>query len=237
MQLTQECEKWPHVILVQPKKVIFALRDYYKDVLPVIRSEPTNQPDPMFPYPTQYTSLEEPSIQTRFKYVIQLEKDKLLFRCSTIDHPDRTICVKFVRRYSKEAHIKCASLGFAPALQGFQTIAGGWSMVVMDFVDDSYQLLEDSNVKGSFSSEIKEKVGSLHQAGYVHGDIRTTNMMVKKTGEPGIILFDFDWAGVIGEVRYPMNVNTRDIKRPDGAVDGMLILAKHDMEMVDFMFL
>jgi len=32
------------------------------------------------------------------------------------------------------------------------------------------------------------------------GDIRTTNVMVKKTGEPGIILLDFDWAG--------MNVNT-----------------------------
>ena len=110
-------------------------------------------------------------------------------------------------------------------------------MIVMDFVDDSYQLLEDSNDKASFSSEFKEKLVSFHQAGYVHGDIRTTNIMVKKTGEPGIILLDFDWAGKVGEVRYPMNVNNRDIKRPDGAVDGRLILAEHDIEMMDFMFL
>ena len=56
---------------------------------------------------------------------------------------------------------------------------------------------------------------------------------MKKNGSPGIMLVDFDWAGVIGEVRYPMNVNNVDIKRPDGAHDNELVVAQHDMLMID----
>ena len=64
--------------------------------------------------------------------------------------------------------------------------------------------------------------------------VRSANIMVKKPGPPGIMLVDFDWAGVIGEVRYPMNVNNVDIKRPSGAHDNELIMPQHDMEMVDY---
>lgn len=110
-------------------------------------------------------------------------------------------------------------------------------MVVMDFIDDGvYCDLEDSPNKASFESEVRNKVTSLHQAGFVHGDIRTTNIMVKKNGSPGIMLVDFDWAGEIKKVRYPMNVNFVDIKRPSGARDNELIMAEHDVKMIDFMF-
>jgi len=84
---------------------------------------------------------------------------------------------------------------------------------------------------------IKEKVVALHQQGYVHGDLRDTNLMVRKNGAPEMMLFDFDWAGEIGKVRYPINVNRGPhLKRPDGAYDGELITAEHDMEMLDIMF-
>ncbi|KAF8325091.1 uncharacterized protein EI90DRAFT_2933000, partial [Cantharellus anzutake] len=88
-----------------------------------------------------------------------------------------------------------------------------------------------------FESEIRKMVTSLHQAGYVHGDIRTTNIMVKRDCTPRIMLVDFDWAGVPGEVRYPMNVNNAEIKRPSGADDGELILADHGVKMIDYMYL
>jgi hypothetical protein len=70
----------------------------------------------------------------------------------------------------------------------------------------------------------------------VHGDVRATNILAKKNGAPGIMLIDLDWAGVIGNVRYPMNVNRDGIDRPDGAYDGELITAEHDMNMVDYIF-
>lgn len=49
------------------------------------------------------------------------------------------------------------------------------------------------------------------------------------------LLLDFDWAGRIGEARYPMNLNRSEgLRRPDGACDGALILADHDIEMLEF---
>jgi hypothetical protein len=60
--------------------------------------------------------------------------------------------------------------------------------------------------------------------------------MVKKDNTPGIMLVDFDWAGVPGEVRYPMNVNNEDIQRPPGAYDGHFILADHDLDMINYIF-
>jgi hypothetical protein len=60
--------------------------------------------------------------------------------------------------------------------------------------------------------------------------------MVKKNGEQGIMLLDFHWAGEIGEIRYPMNMNITEIRRPDGAIDKQLVLAEHDMAMIAYMF-
>jgi hypothetical protein len=72
----------------------------------------------------------------------------------------------------------------------------------------------------------------------VHGDIRDTNVMVRKDGEMGFMLVDFDWAGEIGVVRYPMNVNrAENLWRPDGASDGNVITAHHDIQMLEKMLL
>jgi serine/threonine protein kinase len=186
------------------KKAISALLHYYEHELGVINiPDPHNQPTPSFPHPNQYDSLLD-STTHAFQYhdIAPLTDEKLIFRGK---ENNEDICIKFVRQYSKDAHLKCSSLGFAPTLRGFQSIPGGWYMVIMDYIDNTYEELEDSHTKGSFVTEIREKVASLHQAGFVHGDIRTTNIMVKKSGEEGILLIDFDWAGVIGDVRYPMN--------------------------------
>ena len=50
------------------------------------------------------------------------------------------------------------------------------------------------------------------------------------------MLIGFDWAGVIGEARYPMNVNDVDIRRPYGAHDDELITVEHDNIMINYMF-
>jgi serine/threonine protein kinase len=216
------------------KNAILALKNYYESELPCITApSPAQPPNVEFPHPTHFLSLDD-NTNHSFEYLSPLKEEKLVFYGTA---GDDKICIKFVRRYSKEAHRKCSSLGFAPALRGFQPIPGGWYMVVMDFIDNTYHELEDSYAKASFETEIREKVTSLHQAGYVHGDIRTTNIMVKRDCTPGIMLVDFDWAGVPEEVRYPMNVNNEEIKRPSGADDGELILADHDLKMIDYMYL
>jgi hypothetical protein len=52
-----------------------------------------------------------------------------------------------------------------------------------------------------------------------------------------MMLFDFEWSGEIGKVRYPMNVGRGPgLERPAGVIDGELILADHDMDMLQIMF-
>lgn len=48
------------------------------------------------------------------------------------------MCVKFVLRYSVEAHQKCAELGFTPQLKGYKDLPGGWKMVIMEAIDNDF---------------------------------------------------------------------------------------------------
>ena len=54
--------------------------------------------------------------------------------------------------------------------------------------------------------DLKALLVNLHKVGFVHGDVRDTNIMVRKDRKPGFMLLDFDWSGLVGGVRYPMNV-------------------------------
>ena len=89
---------------------------------------------------------------------------------------------------------------------------------------------------------LSEKVGQclreFHQAGFVHGDIRDTNIMVKTLNRGGLndvsfLVVDYDSCGGVGLVRYPLNLNTTSVQRPVGATGGAVIEAKHDLEMLD----
>jgi hypothetical protein len=212
------------------KNAIRALKHYYYEVEQL---DPANHRNAGFPFQTDYIALADNNLQ-EFTYLRAVDDTKLVFQCKAVANGS-LLCVKFVRSYSKEAHLKSASLAFAPPLRGFQSIGGDWFMVVMDWVGIEYQLLDESPMKEQFFSEVKDKLALLHQAGYVHGDIRPSNIMVRKDGKPGIIFLDFDWAGVIGEVRYPMNINNVDICRPPHAVDAELIWADHDIQMADLL--
>ena len=76
-------------------------------------------------------------------------------------------------------------MGFAPALKGFERVAGRWYMIVMGAITDEFSLVDRPS--SSLYEPIKEKVAALHQQGYVHGDLRDTNLMVRKNGAPGVI--------------------------------------------------
>lgn len=51
-----------------------------------------------------------------------------------------------------------------------------------------------------------------HQDGFVHGDLRSPNIMITTAGPQ---LIDFDWAGKLGNAYYPVDIN-REIKWPKG---------------------
>ena len=112
-------------------------------------------------------------------------------------------------------------------------------MVVMDVLDKSYKRFDDpsTHLGPELYESVMKMVESLHQDGFVHGDLRDTNLWISESSPSKFMLVDFDWSGVIEEVRYPMNVyKGPDLRRPEGAYDGELILAEHDVDMLNIMF-
>jgi tRNA A-37 threonylcarbamoyl transferase component Bud32 len=74
-----------------------------------------------------------------------------------------------------KAHLVCCSLGIAPQLRGFRRVPGGWYMIVMDAIGDEFDYFHKP-IAAHFEP-MKEKIVALHQKGYVHGDVRDTNVM------------------------------------------------------------
>lgn len=205
------------------------LEDYYTQEV----FSPTLS-DPRFPWYRDYTDLDTQT-ERRISYTSQVD-DKLVFFASV---GNRKVCVKFPNSYSQEAHIKAFELGVAPKLLGFRPIPSDWFIVVMERLEKPYTTLRDAiqldpEILETLRPRISQKLSLLHQAGLVHGDVRSTNIMVR----PDTLEFkfiDFDWAGEIGQVVYPMNLNNADIPRPQGVEDGQLVLAEHDIQMVDLL--
>ncbi|KAG2339563.1 hypothetical protein BDR05DRAFT_938849 [Suillus weaverae] len=227
------------------KIAIEKLTHLYSQPIPPLKPE---DPSLGCPYPRSYTT-STGQIQ-EFSYdKTQKLRDKLIFFGKTVgDAVGRKICIKFVRHYSREAHDFCASKGHAPELIAYKPLAGGWNMVIMDALDidnggfaqrpGSYRPLSVMSVLDR--QPLKEAITSLIQElhnyndGYVHGDLWDTNLFVRDNKD--FMLLDFDWAGPIEKARYPMYVNRITIRRPDGAWDGEKIVAKHDLDMLEYIF-
>ncbi|KAL4065048.1 hypothetical protein J3A83DRAFT_4263978 [Scleroderma citrinum] len=213
------------------KKAVATLEEYYQNLGVGPAIDPVQSQ--LFPHFNSFTSLQDNSMQ-ELKYINQPLKDNLVFFAALCNQ--QLVCIKFARRYSKDAHEICASLGHAPALHGFEKIPGGWYMIVMDKLPNEYDMLCGPTPPISLINDIrKNALAPLHEQGYVHGDIRDTNIMVPKSDKTKFMLVDFEWAGKNGEVRYPMNVNKGPtLWRPDGAVDGALIRPEHDIDMLNY---
>ncbi|KAG1790112.1 uncharacterized protein HD556DRAFT_1242869 [Suillus plorans] len=222
-------------------KAVKSLERYYKTLPP--ESELANRLSHpiLFPYPTSFIALDDNSKQN-FNYREHLGQDegnpKRLIFFGTLAEGDAkvAICIKFVRRYSRDAHMHCALSGVAPRLRGFEKLPGGWYMVVMDEIV-GYDVLADlpntDLLPRSVFQAIGEQLKTLHARQLVHGDIRDTNILVKKDDWTKFMIIDFDWAGVEDVVRYPPYVNYTKIKRPHEARDGLPITAAHDLAMLD----
>ena len=210
------------------RKALAALDSYYNtEFLNAIQCQPT------FPYRNFYVAFGEDAARVSFTYISQPHSSKLVFFCKTAD--DQPICVKFVKRYSVEAHTACANDDFAPELLAVNHLPGGWLMVVMVQINvGDYTSFEP---RLGLEPVINERVTQLHQKGFVHGDIRRENILVHRIERSKFLMVDFDWAGRIGDVRYPPNVNRGlGLWRPTDARDGEIILADHDLQMIAALF-
>jgi len=56
-------------------------------------------------------------------------------------------------------------------------------------------------------NQLREGLAALHQAGFVHGDVREANILVEKGGHARLV--DFDWSGQAGTARYHSLLNPK----------------------------
>ena len=67
---------------------------------------------------------------------------------------------------------------------------------------------------------VKEAVETLSSYNYVHGNLCPQNLLVFQDGS--LRVADFDWAGVAGQVCYPLDLNQHCNWHPDTAAGTVL---------------
>ncbi|KAJ3840115.1 hypothetical protein F5878DRAFT_534224 [Lentinula raphanica] len=142
--------------------------------------------DPMYHrpcYPLSYTSSSGDIIQY---YLQRVNKLRLVFTARTEGNQDIIVKLGY-RRYGVEAHQAAAESGLAPAFINFSELAGGWWIVVMEMLDESFPPCDDFKyLEQPCKKVIRESVEKFDNLGFVHGNMRDTNMFIRKSeGEDG----------------------------------------------------
>jgi hypothetical protein len=156
---------------------------------------------------------------------LRLRKDLWETRDGTISYVnlifDATFCganvlAKVVfRSYGKNVHTHLAAKHMAPRLYGTSDVQGVASVVVMGLLEDGWMTLFDyrenrhrngipDDARRRLVERVEEILDCLETGGMVHGDLRMANIMLKAGEEEKAVLIDFDWAGRVGEARYPI---------------------------------
>ena len=80
--------------------------------------------------------------------------------------------------------------------------------------------------KGRPQKNFEEAIKMLHDAGLVFGDLRAPNIMF--SGDD-VFIIDFDWAGKVGEMRYPRHLSSVMWPEEAGKLELTPILKSHDL--------
>ncbi|KAF9024255.1 hypothetical protein BDZ89DRAFT_989333 [Hymenopellis radicata] len=200
----------------------------------------TTPPAPEFPSIDQCQSYPPGNQHMSFKLVDRFESldDRLLFTAQT---GSTTVLVKFTRSYSPALHTLCHDLGHAPQLLGYQELSGGWFVVVMEFLEGWMHLyllqLSDSQRFAAWE-QIRTLADTFHKAGFVHGDLRTANILAPPGWDstptlPKLRVVDYDWGGVCGTARYPTPQLTSELlTRPRHTLDDLIITEEDDFQVL-----
>ena len=141
--------------------------------------------------------------------------------------------VKFTRRYCPNLHQFCAEQGHAPMLLGYGTVPGGWHVVVMEYVrhdtDKTLAHYAPTHLE-QWEKDLTHLMKEFHDEGFVHGDLRDANLILRK-GEPArIILVDYDWGGKVGDVMFPARLLHEDLTWTD--LKSLEITKDHDRRVL-----
>ena len=100
----------------------------------------------------------------------------------------------------------------------------------MEYIENGKHF--DKNEHKDLIPTLENAVKEMHSQDYVHGDLRTPNILVK---DNKVFIVDFDWAGKEGEVFYSLlNPAAFDSEcEKEGIRSGQQILKNHDTFMIN----
>ncbi|KAF8452201.1 hypothetical protein L210DRAFT_2018421 [Boletus edulis BED1] len=151
------------------------------------------------------------------------------------------VMVKFSEKYNEDAHHAVAKAGLAPKLLFHTRLRGGVHMAIMEFIDWSDANREFSReLPDDVVKQVKAAITILHDMNLVHGDVRRSNILVKKEQASEAAtdvdsarhayrayLVDFDSVGLASVDRYTPFLNMV-IDWPPGVRPGGLMEKEHD---------
>ncbi|KAG9314767.1 protein kinase subdomain-containing protein PKL/ccin9 [Chiua virens] len=113
------------------------------------------------------------------------------------------LVVKFSRSYSIHLHHHCFLRGHAPALHGYAKLPGNIHAIAMEYVHNATPLDPHTSFddRKEWAKQLTALVRSFHAKDYVHGDLRSPNIVV--AADNRVRLLDYDWGGKQGQVFYP----------------------------------
>ena len=151
------------------RKAIPSLRTFYEalDQQALEQQGPKRQLE--FPYKTSFVGPHGSAQHLLYHEMLS----RTCFK-ATLNSQEGLVLVKFCKSYSKDAHICLSSHGYAPNLIAIESLTDGWLMVVMECVTGCFW---DEALKKPVAT-LKAAVTLLHQAGFVHGDLRSNNIFV-----------------------------------------------------------
>ena len=189
---------------------------------------------------TYYDSVHDTDVQ--FEYIRALEPEPacITFLAQTRSSTDpKLVVMKFVECYGESVHRFLEKHNLAPQLFYFGRVSKSGApsyrslcMVVMEYLEGKTvaQLQDETSIsKTELTTQLETIIKLLDADDFVFGDLRGPNVMILR-GEK-VKLIDFDWAGKVGDVKYP-NFLSSNIKWPPGAEGGKLIDPQHNFDMI-----
>jgi hypothetical protein len=157
---------------------------------------------------------------------------KFLHHLSELSHPDaplsslfftvevsirNEVCVAYAKvpaaGYGIATHLLLSNEKMAPELYGVSEVETA-QLIIMQSLDGWHELFHycgkhnpklPASRKAKLVERLERILDTLESNRMVHGDFRMNNIMVKAGEEENAVLIDFDWAGNVGEARYPHN--------------------------------
>ena len=139
--------------------------------------------------------------------------EKILNNVYIVTCEDRKYILKLSKSYGLDAHLHLASLNLAPKIVGYEKKYGNYHLILMEYMDPTewkmllnYQSDVSNNILSTniIFDSLKKALDDFHLSGFVHGDFRNSNILMKVSDANNyeFKFIDFDISGKV-DSRYP----------------------------------